>query len=31
VEADFFYYYSPMATTEAQQKLKFLTLRRLVE
>jgi hypothetical protein len=31
VEADFFYYYSPMATTEAQQKLKFLTVRRLVE
>lgn len=31
VEADFFYYYSPMATTEAQQKLKFLTVRRLVD
>lgn len=31
VEADFFYYYSPMATTEAQQELKFLSLRRLVE
>lgn len=31
VEADFFYYYSPLATTEAQQKLMFLSLRRLVE
>jgi Cytochrome c554 and c-prime len=31
VEADFYYFYSPMATTAAQQKLKFLTLRRLVE
>ena len=31
VEADFFYYYSPMATTEAQQELKFLSLRQLVE
>ncbi len=31
VEANLYYYYSPMATTEAQQKLKFLTLRRLVE
>jgi cytochrome c551/c552 len=31
VEADLIYYYSPMATTEAQQQFKFLTLRRLVE
>ena len=31
VEADFLYYYSPMATTEAQQEVKFLRLRRLVE
>ncbi len=31
VEADFIYYYSPMATTEAQQQVKFLSLRRLVE
>jgi len=31
VEADFFYYYSPLAATEAQQKLKFLSLRRLVD
>jgi hypothetical protein len=31
VEADFFYYYSPLAATEAQQKLEFLTLRRLVQ
>ena len=31
VEADLIYYYSPMATTEAQQKVKFLTLRKLVE
>ena len=31
VEADFYYYYSPMATTDAEQKLKFLTLHRLVE
>ena len=31
VEANFFYYYSPMATTEAEQKLKFLSLRQLVE
>jgi len=31
VEADFIYYYSPMATTEAQQQIKFLSLRRLVE
>ena len=31
VEADFTYYYSPMATTAAQQQVKFLSLRRLVE
>ncbi len=31
VEADLIYYYSPMATTEAQQQIKFLSLRRLVE
>jgi hypothetical protein len=31
VEADLIYYYSPMATTEAQQQIKFLNLRRLVE
>ena len=31
VEANFIYYYSPMATTEAQQEVKFLSLRRLVE
>ena len=31
VEANFFYYYSPMATTEAEQRLKFLSLRQLVE
>ena len=31
VEADLIYFYSPMATTEAQQQIKFLTLRRLVE
>jgi len=31
VEADFIYYYSPLATTEAQQEIKFLSLRRLVE
>jgi hypothetical protein len=30
VEADFSYYYSPMASTAAQQQVKFLTLRRLV-
>ena len=30
LEANFYYYYSPTATTEAQQKLKFLSLRRLV-
>jgi hypothetical protein len=31
VEAVFYYYYSPMATTEAEQKVKFLTIRRLVQ
>lgn len=31
VEASFYYYYSPMATTEAEQKVKFLTIRRLVQ
>jgi len=31
VEANFIYYYSPLATTEAQQQIKFLSLRRLVE
>jgi len=30
VEAAFFYYYSPMARTEAQQEVKFLTIRRIV-
>lgn len=31
VEATFYYYYSPMATTEAEQKVKFLTIRRMVQ
>ena len=31
VEANFIYYYSPMATTEAEQQIKFLSLRQLVE
>ncbi|MFB3923704.1 MAG: multiheme c-type cytochrome [Terriglobia bacterium] len=31
VEATFFYYYSPTATTEAEQKVKFLTIRRMVQ
>ena len=30
VQATFWYYYSPLATTEAQKQLTFLTLRRLV-
>lgn len=30
VEASFYYYYSPMASTAAQQKVKFLSLSRLV-
>jgi hypothetical protein len=31
VKASFYYYYSPLATTEAQQKVKFLELTRLVQ
>lgn len=31
VEADFIYYYSPMATTQAQQQVQFLSLRRFVQ
>jgi Cytochrome c554 and c-prime len=31
VEADFYYYYSPMATTKAQQEVKFLNFRRFVQ
>jgi hypothetical protein len=31
VKASLYYYYSPLATTEAQQKVKFLELTRLVE
>ncbi|MBI3663387.1 MAG: hypothetical protein HY234_10105 [Acidobacteria bacterium] len=31
VEAGFYYYYSPMASTEAQQKVKFLVISRLVQ
>jgi hypothetical protein len=31
VKASLYYYYSPLATTEAQQKLKFLELTRLVQ
>ncbi len=30
LEANFYYYYSPMASSEAQQKVKFLTLSRLI-
>jgi hypothetical protein len=30
VDASFFYYYSPMATSEAEQKAKFLSLSRIV-
>lgn len=30
LDASFYYYYSPMASTEAEQKLKFLSIRRLV-
>jgi len=30
VDASFYYYYSPMASTEAEQKAKFLSLRSLV-
>lgn len=31
VEASLYYFYSPMATTEAEQKIKFMTLSRLVQ
>jgi hypothetical protein len=31
VKASFYYYYSPLATTEAQQRVKFLELTRLVQ
>jgi Zn-finger protein len=31
LDASFYYYYSPMASTEAEQKLKFLSIRRLVQ
>ncbi|MEJ2007776.1 MAG: multiheme c-type cytochrome [Acidobacteriota bacterium] len=31
VEADFYYYYSPMATTKAQQEVKFLSFKRFVQ
>ena len=31
VEVDLYYYYSPMATTAAQQEVKFLSLRRFVQ
>ena len=31
VEADFIYYYSPMATTQAQQEVRFLSFRRFVQ
>jgi Cytochrome c554 and c-prime len=31
VEADFIYYYSPTATTPAQQEVKFLSFRRFVQ
>jgi hypothetical protein len=31
VEASLYYFYSPMATTEAEQKIKFLTMSRLVQ
>jgi hypothetical protein len=31
VKASLYYYYSPLATTEAQQKVKFLELTRLVQ
>ncbi len=31
VEADFIYYYSPTATTKAQQEVKFLSLKRFVQ
>jgi Cytochrome c554 and c-prime len=31
VEADFYYYYSPMATTKAEQEVKFLSFSRFVQ
>ena len=31
VKASLYYYYSPLTTTEAQQKVKFLELTRLVQ
>jgi cytochrome c554/c'-like protein len=31
VEANLYYFYSPMAATEAEQKIKFMTLSRLVQ
>jgi hypothetical protein len=31
VKASLYYYYSPLATTEAQQKVKFLELTRLAQ
>ena len=31
VAADFYYYYSPMATTKAQQEVKFLSFKRFVQ
>lgn len=31
VAADFYYYYSPMATTQAQQEVKFLSFTRFVQ
>ena len=31
VQANFYYYYSPTATTKAQQEVKFLTMQRLVK
>jgi len=31
VEANLYYYYSPMAITEAEQKIKFVTMSRLVQ
>jgi hypothetical protein len=31
VEASLYYFYSPMATTEAQQKIRFVTMSRLIQ
>ena len=31
VEANLYYYYSPMATSEAEQRIKFVTMSRLVQ